>query len=453
MILPPDYLKHLESILKEEVSSYQLSLKDKKALGLRANTLKISPERLSGILEGLEEPVKWCKEGFYYDEEFKPGKSPYYHAGLFYIQEPSAMLPASVIPIEENDKVLDLCAAPGGKSTYIGSRLKGKGLLVSNDISPSRAKILLKNIELAGIKNACVLSEAPEKLSLKFPQFFDKILIDAPCSGEGMFRKDENAVNSYIEKGPEYYIPIQKNLLLEASKMLRPGGIIAYSTCTFNIMENELIIKDFLDNNLSFSIMPIDHEDYGISKGMAILSENAQSLSACGRIWPQRQKGEGHFIALLKHNGEKMPYEAPPFKENKIKNIEYFHDFCRNNLNIKLEGNMVQHESSLMMLPYGITDLKGIRTVRSGFYLGDLKEKRFEPSHALAMALNKNNAKNIVSFTETDEALYRYLKGESLHMDIKDGYVLLCLNEWPIGWGKASNGQIKNKYPKGLMMN
>lgn len=453
MILPMPYLQHMESVLKEELTGYQLSLKDKKTLGLRANTLKVSPDKLSEILKALKEPVQWCNEGFYYDEDFKPGKSPYYHAGLFYIQEPSAMLPASVIPVEKEDKILDLCAAPGGKSTYIGSRLNGTGLLVSNDISPSRAKILLKNIELAGIKNACVLSESPEKLSLKFQEFFDKILVDAPCSGEGMFRKDENAVNSYIEKGPEYYIPIQKHLLSEASKMLNPGGIIAYSTCTFNMMENELVIKDFLDKNLDFSIFPIDHDAYGISEGIDILSDNAQSLSSCGRIWPQRQKGEGHFIALLKHNSENRVAATSSFKENKIKNIEYFHEFYENTLNIKIQGNLIQHEASLMMLPHGINDLKGIRTVRSGFYLGDLKEKRFEPSHALAMALNKNDAKNIVSFAENDEGLFRYLKGESLHMDVEDGYVLICLNEWPIGWGKASKGRLKNKYPKGLIMN
>lgn len=236
--LPEEYLQHMKSLLgEEEYLNYIKSFDSKRYQGLRANGIKIAPEDLKELAPWDLEKIPWIPNGFYYGDEVKPAKDPYYYAGLYYLQEPSAMTPASTLPICPGDRVLDLCAAPGGKSTELGAKLKGQGILISNDISNSRAKALLKNLELAGISNFCVTSETPEKLSQCFPEFFDKILVDAPCSGEGMFRKEHDMVKDWMEKGPSHYAKIQKQIVKEAVKMLKPGGYLMYSTCTFPWMK------------------------------------------------------------------------------------------------------------------------------------------------------------------------------------------------------------------------
>ena len=443
MILPEEYLNNIKNLLKNDYEDYLKSLKSPRVYGLRANTLKIEPLNLKTLLNEELEIIDWCDSGFYYNGNFRPAKSPFYHAGLYYIQEPSAMSVASIIPIEEGDRVLDLCAAPGGKTTQIAAKLNGSGVIVSNDISATRCKALLKNIELAGITNALVTSEAPDNLAKKFEGFFDKIIIDAPCSGEGMFRKDENAVKAWSTCEVLKYTTIQKEILKSASKMLKNSGIIAYSTCTFNQNENEFMIKDFLNEN-DYSLIAIDYKKYGISKGIG--------LEKAARLWPHRQKGEGHFIALLKKNGfsEKINYEPP--KPKKIDGIEYFEKFWQENLNIPIPKNIISHEKSLMAVSSELPSLKGLRIVRSGFYLGDIKTKRFEPSQALAMSLKKDNFKNIINFSIGDEKLNRYLKGESFEIDAKNGWGLVCVEGYPLGFCKVLNGRLKNKYSKSWLI-
>ena len=245
--LPEEYLQHMKSLLGEkEYLDYIKSFDSKRYQGLRANGIKITPKRLKELAPWELEKIPWIPNGFYYGEDAKPAKDPYYYAGLYYLlQEPSAMTPASTLPIHPGDKVLDLCAAPGGKSTELGAKLKGQGILISNDISNSRAKALLKNLELSGIPNFCVTSETPEHLSACFPEFFDKILVRAPCSGEGMFRKERDMVKDWMEKGPSHYAKIQKQIVKEAVKMLKPGGYLMYSTCTFSLNEDEGITNTF----------------------------------------------------------------------------------------------------------------------------------------------------------------------------------------------------------------
>lgn len=234
--LPEEYLQHMKCLLgEEEYLNYIKSFDNGRYQGLRANGIKLAPEELKDLAPWTLEKIPWIPNGFYYDENVKPAKDPYYYAGLYYLQEPSAMTPASTLPVNPGDRVLDLCAAPGGKSTELGAKLKGKGILISNDISNSRAKALLKNLELAGVSNFCVTSESPERLSQCFPEFFDKILVDAPCSGEGMFRKERDMIKEWMERGPSHYAKIQKGIMEEAVKMLKPGGYLMYSTCTFSM--------------------------------------------------------------------------------------------------------------------------------------------------------------------------------------------------------------------------
>ena len=294
-LLPAAFADSMRALLgDEEYTSYIKSFGEDWKPGLRANGLKIRPEELKAILPWRLEPVPWVKTGFYYDgDQARPSRHPAYYAGLYYLQEPSAMTPGELLPVEPGDRVLDLCAAPGGKSTQLGARLLGEGLLVSNDISNSRARALLKNLELAGIPNICVTSESPERLSQVFPLFFDKILVDAPCSGEGMFRRDSEMVKDWALKGPAYYAPLQREILAAAVTMLRPGGTILYSTCTFSREEDEGTVEYALNR---FPDLELKSLDTGLVPGAC----GGIGLEGCMRLFPHRIKGEGHFLALLR---------------------------------------------------------------------------------------------------------------------------------------------------------
>lgn len=444
MSLPEEYLIKMKELLKDEFDDYIKSFEFKRYFGLRANTLKIGADKLKNILDIDLEPIKWCKEGFYYNENERPAKHPYYNAGLYYIQEPSAMSTGAMIDIKEGDKVLDLCAAPGGKSTQIGAKLKNTGILISNDISTSRCKALVKNIEVSGIKNAVITNETPEKLKLKFKNYFNKIVVDAPCSGEGMFRKDADIIKSWKSDKTEI-CNIQKNILKNASEMLCEGGIIAYSTCTFSPEENEYIIDDFIKNNDDFEIIDIAKNsgfDFGVPKWV---ENGIDDLKKCGRLWPYKIKGEGHFLALLKKKGEYVNIESEKCVKIKDKNLDEYYKFSNEYLNINIDKNLVMHKNSLYNVPFDI-DLDGLRVIRSGFYLGDIKTKRFEPSQSFAMGIKKEDAKNVINFNLNEENLIRYLKGESFLIDADEGFNIICVDGFTLGWGKVQNGRLKNKY-------
>lgn len=297
MQLPDSFIQDMKELLGTEYDSYIESYEKPRWYGLRVNTSKISVSDFLEISPFKLTPIPWIENGFYYDgTSDKPGKHPYYFAGLYYLQEPSAMTPANRLPVNKHDKVLDLCAAPGGKTTELASKLQGTGLLVANDISNSRARVLLKNLELFGMGNICVMSENPEKMIGNFYEYFDKILVDAPCSGEGMFRKDEKMVKSWIENGPEVYCEIQKKLILEAAQMLKPGGYLLYSTCTFNYEENEGTILYLMQEYPEFKVEKISPYE-GFRAGNSPLESTV-------RIWPQHMKGEGHYLALLRKSND-----------------------------------------------------------------------------------------------------------------------------------------------------
>lgn len=448
MELPLAYTQKMKKLLEyEEYDEYIKSFNESTYQGIRVNNLKIGTEKLKEKLNFKLEPISWCENGFYYKKEDRLSKSPYYNAGLFYIQEPSAMSTGAIIPIEEGDRVLDICAAPGGKSTQVASKLNKTGVLVSNDISASRCKALLKNIELFGISNAIITSETPERLSKKFKGYFNKIIVDAPCSGEGMFRKDKDVLKNWDEYKTDYFKKLQREILQYASEMLDFGGIIAYSTCTFDPEENEQIINNFLLENSDFETIDFDKKT-GFENGRVNWVSNksiAQGIYRSGRLWPHKVKGEGHFLCLLKKRGKPLNPEILKIKLVNKKDLIYMFEFFEKFLNIKVPKNLEIHNSSVFNIPEGI-NLDKIRVIRSGFYLGEIKNKRFEPSQALAMGIKKEDAKLVITFKAEDEDLKRYLKGESLFFDLKDGWYLVCIEDYPLGWGKIVKGRLKNKY-------
>ncbi len=445
MNLPKSYEIKMKNLLGDEYKDYLKSFDEKRYYGLRTNTLKITPAELKKRLGFCLENVKWCKEGFYYSDNNRPSKHPYYNAGLYYIQEPSAMSTGSLIEIEPEDKVLDICAAPGGKSTQVGAKLKNTGILVSNDISATRCKALIRNIEAAGITNAVVTNETPERLSERFEGFFNKIIVDAPCSGEGMFRKDPDAIKGWEEHKTDFCCSLQRNILKNAAKMLCGGGVIAYSTCTFAPDENEGMINEFLNLNDDFELLEVD-KNYGFDNGRSEWVDNGKKdLIKCGRLWPYKIKGEGHFLALLKKKGIDNKRSITKIKPVDEKYLNDYYDFMGKFMNITISENLALHGKSLMKIPLGI-DLSGLRIMRSGFYIGDIKTKRFEPSQCFAMGLKKENVKYTIDFSLDNPMLMRYLKGESFTVDSNEGWNLVCVDGFPLGWGKVQKGRMKNKY-------
>lgn len=445
MKLPIQFEKQMQKLLGEEYEAFLESYHYQPNSGLRVNRNKIEPEQLQKNFPYKMEPVEWIRNGFRYDGDTL-SKDPYYYAGLYYLQEPSAMTPADRLAPEPGDFVLDLCAAPGGKATELGARLQGKGLLVANDISNSRAKALLKNLELMGIPNIYVTSENPEKLVKYFPEFFDKILVDAPCSGEGMFRREPKMISYWEEQGPEYYSEIQKNLILQAADMLRPGGKLMFSTCTFSDLENEGTIHWLLENRPEMKVISMEGYD-GFAKG-------TQNLEYCVRIFPHKMNGEGHFLALLQKEG--IPTERKTVKRKSQKLPQEAVEFLQDCFGLPEDMVYYMQEDRLYGLgPEDSMPIK-LRYLRTGLYLGECKKKRFEPSQALAMALKGNGFVSCVSFSREDERVIRYLKGETL--DVQDmleqiprrkGWQLVCVDGYPLGWGKLSGNSLKNKYYAG----
>ena len=458
--LPEDFLLKMQKLLGEEYGQYLKSFKEEWKPGLRVNTWKIDPRDLAKLVPWDLEPVPWTDNGFYYDgslegEALRPSKHPAYYAGLYYLQEPSAMTPAAMLPVVPGDRVLDLCAAPGGKSTELASKLKGRGMLVSNDISYSRARALLKNLELAGAANICVTSEAPEKLACVWPEYFDKILVDAPCSGEGMFRRDEDMVKDWKEKGPEYYVPVQRQILSQAAAMLKPGGYMMYSTCTFSVEEDEGNVSYILEEfpQMELCCLGLDKVP-GACGGFG--------LSGCMRLFPHRLRGEGHFLALMRKKGgddggkEILPPMDPGTAGKRVRAVEKEKEldaFLRQSGAEWDYERIVIHQDNAYYLPEGLAWNLPLRFLRTGLLLGELKKGRFEPSQALAMSMKAGQFPNTVSFPAGDSRVLRYLKGETISLEVDEGPVrgwcLAAMEGFPLGWAKGTGMSLKNKYYPG----
>lgn len=448
MQLPASFESRMMDMLGEEYTSFLQSLDAPFHHGLRVNTSKISVEEFLKISPFSLQPVPWIENGFYFDENVKPAKHPYYYAGLYYLQEPSAMTPANFLPICPGDRVLDVCAAPGGKSTELAVKLGNTGILVSNDISNSRAKALLKNLELFGIGNMVVSSEPPAALKTHFTGFFDKILIDAPCSGEGMFRKSYSMVTAWERNGVDVFAKLQREILRDAVGLLAPGGMLLYSTCTFSPKENEQSVEYVLhlDDSLSLVELPMfpgfdrGHPEWGETKN--------PELSKTRRLWPHKLEGEGHFLALFeKREGDRQ--EVLPYHFGKGRLTPEAEVFL-NALNMDIDKSRIEIAGDrVFYMPEAMHEVKGLRLLRTGLLMGEIKKNRFEPSQALAMHLKMEEFENAVSLPADDSRVTKYLKGETIELDAKDGFVLFCVDGYPLGWGKANRGMLKNKYLPG----
>ena len=453
--LPEAFEKRMKGMLGEEYDSYLDSYQQERQFGLRVNPLKITGEELKELSGFCLREIPWTQDGYFYEEEDMPARHPYYAAGMYYLQEPSGMTPASRLHVEPGERVLDLCAAPGGKATALGAALRGKGVLVANDISNSRAKALLKNLELFGISNAFVTNEIPGNLADRFEGFFDKILVDAPCSGEGMFRKDPAVIKTWDEVRPEYFAKLQRDILKNAVRMLRPGGQLLYSTCTFGPVENEGSISWVLENFPEMDVLEIEPYE-GFAPGHPEWGNGDERLKRCVRIWPHKMKGEGHFLALLKKSETAMEAvvrigrtQRPDKKTRQV--VDAFFVDCKWEPDwerIEVRGEKVY------LVPELPEKLQGIHFLRNGLYMGDLKKDRFEPSQQLAMMLKGNDYAGVLSLKSEDVRVEKYLHGETLLVEagestIAKGWILVCVDGFPLGWGKLVNGVLKNKYASG----
>ena len=454
MVFPEEFLRRMEEMLGEEYPAFAASLEKDKVQGLRANPLKIQPEPLAGLLPFPVKPVPWTAEGFYYDAADRPGRHPYHDAGLYYMQEPSAMSAVETLDIRPGQRVLDLCAAPGGKSSQIAGRMLGQGILVSNEIIPGRAKILAQNLERMGVSNVVILNEESGKLASRLPEFFDRILVDAPCSGEGMFRKDPEACKEWSPENVDMCARRQLKILQNAAAMLKPGGRLVYSTCTFSPAENEQTVEALLKAVPSLSLT-----DTGISAffspGRREWCSGSAPVEKTVRVWPHLTNGEGHFVAAFEKAAEGYFSPEPALKFSVPTDAEaLFLQFCEETLTTLGQsltaGPKMLMGSELYRLPTGAFPLDGLRVIRPGLHLGSCRKGRFEPSHSLAMALPGVAVQRSVSFTPDQPETLAFLRGETLNLDRPKGWLTVQVDGYPLGWAKSAGGTLKNHYPKGL---
>ncbi|NSI32649.1 RsmB/NOP family class I SAM-dependent RNA methyltransferase [Agathobacter rectalis] len=476
MNLPIEFEKKMKAFLGDEWDDFLYSYDNNRFQALRFNTLKVqSQEERMRILKVLgissDKRVSWANEAYYFDENVRPGKHPYHEMGLYYIQEPSAMSAAALLAPKPGMRVLDLCAAPGGKSTQLATYLGDSGLLVSNEINTQRSRILSQNIERMGIKNAIVTNEDSFVLASHFPGFFNAIQVDAPCSGEGMFRKLPEAIEQWSMENVAICAARQKEILDNAAVMLKPGGVIVYSTCTFSKEENEDVIEYFLERHPDFTLEEME------------------------RFWPHKVDGEGHFVAKLVRRGSVNEFDAgydvcedscnkvedtglkADRKTKKNKNSKNRKNETKPALtkeNMKLlsafldetisedvaawikNSRLVMFGEQLYRLPDMEVDIKGLKVQRAGLHIGEFKKQRFEPSHSLALALKLNDAKNLVKLTCDNPQTTGFFNGQSVVFsdeqaaECKKGWALVCVDGYTAGWGKVNGTQVKNHYPKGL---
>lgn len=441
MDLPKDFCEKMKKFPEPIFKEYLESLDKPPFSGYRVNTLKADKATVTAALGG--EQVPFCSDGYYLNENRSGiGRHPLHHAGAIYVQEPSAMSAVTALGVRPGDWVLDLCAAPGGKSAQIAAALKGDGLLVANEFVPGRAKILLSNIERLGIHNAVVTSAHPDDLCAGIEGFFDRILVDAPCSGEGMFRKEPQAVQNWSQKNVETCAERQLKILFSAAGALRPGGVLVYSTCTFSPEEDEGVVLKFLKQNPEFSLIP-SGEEFGVA-GFPEFG-GREELRLCRRVFPANG-GEGHFVAVFKKAGEEKASEITACADKAPKELmEFWADTFIDPIpeNIKTVGDNV-------LLSTGFSAGKKVRILRDGLLLGSIIKGRFEPSHALFMC-PVFRPKRFVDFSPEDKRMTSFLHGEQIDVpELSPGYAAVRVLGIPCGFGKVSGGVLKNKYPKGL---
>jgi len=440
-MLPNDFTNKMRTLLGDEMDAFLAAFERPRAVALRRN-----PRHSDLELPFSLEPVPWEPNGFYYKPTERPGLHPWHEGGVYYLQEASAMAPAALLHPVPGERVLDLCAAPGGKTTQLAGYLGGQGLLVSNEIHPQRAKILSQNVERMGISNALVLNEHPERVASRFPRFFDRVMVDAPCSGEGMFRKEEAAVTDWSPETVAMCARRQREILESAAKTVRAGGRLVYSTCTFSPEENECVISSFLQDHPEFSVCTINAPWFAPGRP-EWAADPAPGLEHTFRLWPHLLRGEGHFAAVLQYNGTEAsdlteePGVRPPAA------------LCAflNDLHISLpDGHLAAFGSKYFLLPPCTPSLRGLKVLRAGLCLGDEKKGRFEPDHALALWLN--TACSCADFPAEGAEIAAYLRGETVPGE-HSGWGLISADGCSLGWVKGSGGVLKNHFPRGLRKN
>ena len=427
-MLPEAFLERMKAQLGGEYEDFLRALERPRAVALRFNPLKGDRSQLSFV----QKPVPWEPEGFYYDPESRPGLHVYHEAGVYYLQEASAMAPVALLDPQPGERVCDLCAAPGGKTTQIAARMMGEGFLLCNEINPKRAKVLSRNIERMAVANALVTNEHPSVLAERFAGQFDKVLIDAPCSGEGMFRKEEAAVTDWSLETVQMCARRQAEILHSGAQLVRPGGRLVYSTCTFAPEEDEMAVSQFLQTHPDF-------EPEIIETPWFVPGENGSH-----RMWPHKLLGEGHFAAVLCKKGDQEAEYTPAVGEKLPKEWSSF----AKELNIKLPaGRAVLFGETLYWAPEGMPDIRRLKVLRPGLELGTVKKGRFEPAHALALWLKA--CANVQTFEADSREIAEYLHGNVVP-SAKRGWCLVCADGYSIGWGKGDGMVLKNHYPKGL---
>lgn len=476
--LPEPFLHRMSLLLSDQYHDFVASYTHSPLQGLRVNPLKIPLESFTHLSPFPLQPVPWCDYGFYYPASERPGKHPYHAAGLYYLQEPSAMSVAAAVEVQPGETILDLCAAPGGKSTQLAAALQGEGLLISNEIHPTRAKALSENIERLGITNALVTNETPERLAASFPLFFDRILVDAPCSGEGMFRKLPEAIDDWSEEKVAECHRMQIDILEAAHAMLKPGGTLVYSTCTFAPLENERTIDEFLRQHPDYEVQVVPHAELFAAGRPEWSYSHNPLLHKTSRLWPHLLQGEGHYLAKLvkpldsdeqasdthpvnslssklrnkqKRSGSKRDKQTAGIPKEVLSTWQGFVSDSLQELQQDItSGQLTLFGEQLYHLPGDSLSLHGLKIVRSGWHLGTVKKNRLEPSHALALALQPQQVQRVHNFAADDPQVLQYLKGETLHTSGPNGWTLITVDGYSLGWGKQVDGQLKNHYPKGL---
>lgn len=426
--LPDAYATSLRPLLGDDADAFLASYGEPTVHGLRVNPVKVTLARLRELTGWELEPIPWCPEGAYIDPAVRAGAHPYHAAGLYYLQEPTAMAVAERAAIGSGDSVLDLAAAPGGKSTQIASKLAERGLLVANEIRATRIKALGENLERWGARRAVITNAAPERLAGIGP-VFDRVVVDAPCSGEGLFRRDPAARLEWSSARVAGCAVRQRGILEEALRLVRAGGILVYSTCTFNRTENEDVVERVL----------MDHPGW--------------ELDSVVRLWPHEVRGEGHTVARIVHRDgvvDIVASQAAPDHERAAR--ELWQSFVDQSLvGDPLErwpGRLELRGDRLMLGTGGSLELAGQPVVRDGLWLGDRRPGRFEPSHALALAINPADAGLREELTV--EEARRWLAGEPRPSAGESGWVLVTVDGFGLGWGKRTGSTLKNRYPKGL---
>ena len=465
---PPDYVQIINSLLKDNAPLFWEALEDgSPAVGLRINPAKTSFKELLQSLPVEIDPLPWTNHGVALQESGGLGKHPYHAAGLYYLQEPSAMVPVAVLDPQPGERVLDLCAAPGGKTTQIQSRMENEGVLIANDANPRRVQALSKNLERWGARNSSVLCETPRRISQHLGDFFDRVLVDAPCSGEGTFRSAPGEIKKWSPEFSKRCCRIQDEILWFAAKMVRPGGVLVYSTCTFNQDENEGTIARFLAKNPNFKVDPIKPVQ-GYSKGIQLDSAPSIDFSGAVRIWPHQAQGEGHFAARLRKSESTPSLPSRFYKDSTLPNPDcqriysHFFDHTLKQTPSTMEilpgsKELISFGNHLYWIPDEMPSLVRLNVRHWGWWLGTIQSDKFIPSPALAAALHPEDAQLVLEFSLEDPRLLTYLRGspssDSRLEDLPEGWVLVTCEGYSLGWGMVHRGRMKSYIPRWLRSN